>query len=172
MKNLIIILLVLICTISKSQNLDSTYLTGVVAAVHDGDSYKIRFENDTIWCRLAFVDCPEINSNFVCAKQEMGEEIGDSVRYELKGKKVMVKFLGLDIYKRPLIRIYYNDQDYATLLVKRGLAWVVDSKLLSKSEYKILSEYKKIALKNRIGIFKNSKAITPELFRKRNYCKK
>jgi endonuclease YncB( thermonuclease family) len=170
MKKLILVILLLSSFCGFGQTLDSTYIRGVVAAVRDGDSYKIRFDKDTIWVRLAFVDAPEVNSNHICATQEMGREIGDFVRSELKGKTVYVKFLATDVYNRPVVRINYNDQDYSTRLVMKGLAWVVDTKELSKEEYKILAEYKKMAFKNRLGIFINSKAITPALFRKRNRC--
>lgn len=170
MKKLILLFL-LISSLVKGQNLDSTYIRGIVAAVKDGDSYKIRFSNDTVWCRLNFIDCPEVKNPTNCfTAQEMGVEIGDSVRNELKGKEVYVKFMGIDVYNRPLVKVWYNDQDYATNLVKRGYAWVVNSKQLSKEEYTILMNYKKIAVKQRIGLFKNPKAISPALFRSRNKC--
>ncbi len=104
MKKLLFLFL-LLSSLVKGQNLDSTYVTGVVAAVHDGESFKIRFANDTIWIRLNFVDCPEIQSNHICAAQEDGKMIGDLVRSELKGQTVKVKFMGTDIYNRPLVRI-------------------------------------------------------------------
>lgn len=171
MKKLIFLLFLCISIVGYSQTVDSTYLSAKVLAVHDGDSYKLLIGKDSIWVRLAFVDCPEVNSNHICATQPYGKAVGDSVRTELKGKDVMIKFITMDIYNRYVVRLALNGEDYSTSLVRRGMAWVVNTKELNKEEYSILINYKKLALKNRIGLFVNPNAISPELFRKRNKCK-
>ncbi len=169
MKKLIIVL----CFISSLVNAqDSTYVKATVMAVHDLDTWKVKIGETDLYVRLWGIDGAEIFSPYVCNTQENGRETGDTVRKEMKGKEVFLKFMGLDVFKRQVVKVNYLGFDYNTQLVARGMAWVVKTKDMDKSEYKILIEYKKLALKNRIGLFVNPKAISPELFRKKNRCKK
>ena len=173
MKKILLGLCLMLSTILSGQNLDSTYIKATVMAVKDGDSYAVKIGEDRIWVRMAFIDAPEtFTPPYVCNAQSFGVEIGDIVRNEIKGKEVYIKFLGTDIYNRPLVRVNVNGVDFNTELVKRGFAWVLDDKkLLSRDEYKILITYKKMAVKQKLGLFYDKKPITPSLFRKRNKCK-
>ena len=50
---------------------------GIVKAVHDGDSIKVKFEDGEVsWIRLYGCDAPEVVSNHVSASQPYGKESG------------------------------------------------------------------------------------------------
>lgn len=99
--------------------------TGTLIAVHDGDSFEIRFSPDsTDFIRLAGCDAPEVYSPYVTEDQPYGRKAGAIVRDNLKGEVVEVTFLNYDHYGRPVCLISHpSTGDLSYWMVYNGFAW-------------------------------------------------
>lgn len=138
----------------------------VVTRVHDGDSYWLRGLADFV--RIAGVDAPEPWTPYCPAAQPMGKEIGDSVRAYLKGRNVSYVFLGMDKYKRPLVRLFVDSSDFAETLLAKGWGWYRLDRRIPKA---VRENYKSIwrkARRQKLGVFADPNAINPELWRARH----
>jgi endonuclease YncB( thermonuclease family) len=147
----------------------------VVLAVHDGDSYKVRFDstNKSVWIRLWGVDCPEVRSNYVTANQKFGVEVGDTVRQMLKNQRVYVDTLYRDIYNRLVATVYFGEIDMTPYLIQNGFAWYSSSKMMDEYQKSALKALQSEAKKNKVGLWSDKgRIISPATFRKRNYPRK
>lgn len=142
-----------------------------VYAVHDGDSYKIAFLNDTtntkIWIRLHLVDAPEVKSNIISNYQPDGAMIADYMRNYLKNQIVSVDTLYRDVYNRVVAKVYRDSVDVTEYMLKNGYAWYIPD-----GSKNIDPKYKKAYLRARklkINIWSNKNIIKPSTFRKRNH---
>lgn len=97
----------------------------LVTAVHDGDSYFVRFPDGTReWIRLYGVDCPEVISNHITRNQPFGVQTANFVRGLLKGKEFIIDTLKRDPYDRLVCRVMLNDTtELSEYLVANGYAW-------------------------------------------------
>jgi len=144
---------------------DTTDINAVVAAVHDGDSYRMKGMEK--FSRIAGVDCPELRSPYVTVAQSYGREIGDSVRLFLKGREVRYNFLKIDRHKRPIVRVFVDGYDLAEIILSRGWGWYVHEPKLQKAvrdRYKGLFEQAK---RGKRGIFADKNAIHPARHRQK-----
>lgn len=151
MKKIFLFLIMLLPVFAFSQKTNATVL-----AVHDGDSYKVRFDDSlktTFWIRLWGVDCPEVRSNFVTTNQDYGVETGDSMRVMLKGQKVFVDTLYLDLYSRHVAKIKYKGQDITEYLLKTGKGWYYSSKDMSTKTRKKLQQMQSDAESAKVGLW-------------------
>lgn len=157
------------CQIITPVNPDS--YSAKVLAVHDGDSYKIAIQSaDSFvvhWVRLIGVDAPEVYSPYVKKAQPWGKIAGDSVRNCIKGKTVWIKDYGFDIYHRPLVSIYVDNQyDLSEKILSEGWAWYLPSP--DKKLNKILNSLENKAQKDKKGLWYKKGNIKPTVWRKRN----
>ncbi len=96
-----------------------------VFAVHDGDSYKVQMQGQTVkrWVRLWGVDCPEVISNYVYEDQPFGRAVADSVRLLLKGKTVTLDSMGVDVYNRLVVKVYVDTINLSHYILQKGWGW-------------------------------------------------
>lgn len=134
MKNRILTFILALFAATAFAQIPTDFGTGLVQAqvmaVHDGDSYKVKFKGSdrTEWVRLVGVDAPEVISPYILKAQPYGRAAGDSVRAMLKGTTVYLDTLSLknsrDQYGRLLAEVYTQDSTFLPLfLVENGFAW-------------------------------------------------
>lgn len=149
------------------------YLKATVKSVHDGDSYRVQFENGrTETIRLLGVDAPEIYSPYVLKTQNYGRAAGDSIRALLKGKTVWVDTLAApsrDKYGRLLAEIYVGDIFLPLYVVEHGWAWATHvSKRKNPKINSLLRDAQAQAKKSQLGLFGvPGRAIRPDTWRKK-----
>jgi endonuclease YncB( thermonuclease family) len=164
MKNFIFLFLLFIINNAVSQNL------AVVRAVHDGDSYGVRFldrQDTTIFLRLHNVDSPEIT--FYSTKdQPYGRQAGNNMRNLLKGDTVEVTVVYKDFYNRLVCDIKLDTIDLTEYVIQTGNGWFSDDNYLSDSRRKYLKFLQKDAMKKKLGLWSLSgRKIRPDTWRKR-----
>lgn len=180
MKKLIIALLFLSIGIQAQKWEGYVTITGV----HDGDGsyYGIHENGHKVQLRLRGVDCPEIYSRYVMKTQPYGVEAGNSIRALLKDKKVYVICFGKSFERDVCDITYYEDslltksKSLATTIVGNGLGWHDGNNY----GMKIPKEYKRIgglrlmreAKRLKLGLWQNSEAINPIVWRKMYRAKK
>lgn len=169
MKYFITLLLICASTLIIGQN-------ATVMAVHDGDSFKVRFDDSaktTVWIRLWGVDCPEVRSNYVTANQPYGVEVGDSMRLMLKGWRVTVDTLYRDLYGRPVAKVNFQGKDITEYLISTGKGWYYSSKGMTPKTREKLKKMQADAQANKLGLWGlDGEKIKPSDFRKKNKPKK
>lgn len=153
-----------------SQN--DTKIKVFVLAVHDGDSYKVRFSDTTImWVRLGDnVDCPEVRSNHICAEQPYGREVANLMRQKLKHKYVMIDTLQKDLYGRMVVDMWLDGESISRFILKNGYGWYTPER--GKSN-KYLAQLRNSAKKLKKGLWAQEpeNIIEPSIFRQKNQCK-
>lgn len=150
-----------------------------VKAVHDGDSYKLFYLNDSTvkWIRLIGIDCPEVFSPYVPAQQPYGRTIGDSVRALIRDSAVtVIKKYGRDPFDNDLARVFYKDNDLAELLLFKGWAWYYYDRKLDKATRKRYKDLASEAKKAKRGLWaglepnpkKHTAPVRPSEWKKKN----
>lgn len=169
MKKIIFVLFTLLVSIQVYASKKDTVR---VMAVHDGDSYRVKFtDGHQRWVRLAGVDCPEVPSNIVSEDQPFGVLIGDRVRRDLKGKQVILDSLTTDVYGRLVGTIELADSthmDYAAYLLETGQAWYISSKGLPNKKKTLYAKLHKQAKLEKKVIFSVKDYVKPSTWRKRH----
>ena len=166
MKYILSLLLVLCSTVLMSQKTNA-----VVKAVHDGDSYKIQFDDSiktTVWVRLWGADCPEVVSPHVLKSQDYGVAAGDSMRLILKGQRVFVDTLYRDAYNRPVAKIKFKGRDVTEYVVSTGKGWYYSSKSMSTKNRNKLKSLEAKAKEEKLGLWALENPIKPSDFRRVN----
>ncbi|WP_395043171.1 thermonuclease family protein [Flavobacterium sp.] len=158
MKNLFLALTLFAFLFSHSQ---SYSYTGRVVKIKDGDTITVldtlKKENTV---RFASVDAPE-------KKQEFGSIAKQFVSQELFNKTVRVDIISIDIFKRPIGYVYYDDnKNISEVLLTKGLAW----HFYDKSEF--LEELEKKARIDKLGLWVIQNPVEPCLFRHPKKAKK
>lgn len=151
---------------------------GIVKAVHDGDSIKVKFEDgEVVWIRLYGCDAPEVVSNHVSATQPYGVESGKYLRDLVKGNKVQVETLFRDKYQRMICKVKLVneldrdlDVDLTWLLISTGNAWWLSEpgqSLDQRDQFKKLQESVK---QQEIGLWgQPGRKLRPSTWRGRNH---
>jgi endonuclease YncB( thermonuclease family) len=169
MKHFITLLFICASTLVAAQN-------ATVMAVHDGDSFKVRFDDSaktTVWVRLWGADCPEVRSNHVTANQPYGVEAGDSLRLMLKGWKVTVDTLYRDAFNRPVAKVKFQGKDITEYIISTGKGWYYPSKGMTTKTRAKLKKMQAEAQVNKLGLWGlDGEKISPSDFRKKNKPKK
>jgi micrococcal nuclease len=89
----------------------------VIQTIIDGDTFLAADRQGKVRkLRLAGVDCPEIG-------QPGGKEARDFAFHRLHRRRVRVRLLGRDRYRRYLCRIQTRDGDFCRILVAEGWAY-------------------------------------------------
>lgn len=161
MKHIIFIFLFIFSTnISFSQR-------AIVRAVHDGDSYKVKFQDGHIrWIRLWGVDAPEVTNATVRIPQTYGQESGNHMRKLIKGKEVVIDSIRTDVYGRIVAKVQYDTIDLTTYVISEGLGWWFNNDKISTPELdrlKLIQNYAKELKKGLWGM--PGKKIRPSTFR-------
>jgi micrococcal nuclease len=96
----------------------SAQLSGKVIAIADGDTFTLLTnDNQQIKIRLHGIDCPE-------KKQPYSNNATAFTSNKVFGKKVMVKDMGKDRYKRTIGMVICDDgTNLNEALLQAGLAW-------------------------------------------------
>lgn len=143
---------------------------GIVKAVHDGDSIKVKFEDGEIaWIRLYGCDAPEVHSNYVSARQPYGKESGDFLRNLIKGKEVRVETLFRDEFKRMICKVELEGKDLSETLIETGNAWWLTEPKQSPEVQSKLKELHSTAKTNKVGLWGElGRKIRPSTWRERN----
>lgn len=157
----------------KYKLVENQKLEGVVTAVHDGDSIKVVFPNETVWVRLYGCDAPEVISNHVTTNQPFGVESGKALRNLVKGKKVLVETLFRDRYNRMICKVslLVDDQkiDLTEYTISNGLSWWLSEPKMAleeKEKYRALHD---TAKGNKSGLWGVSgRKLRPSTWRKDN----
>lgn len=126
----------------------------VVKAVHDGDSFKVKYDDGRIkWIRLWGVDAPEVISNKINARQPYGKESGDHVRKLIKGKRVQVDSIRTDLYGRTVAKVKLDTIDLTTYLISTGNAWWFNNSKIRTNELDSLKVLQDSAQVNKLGLW-------------------
>lgn len=165
MKHFLILVFLFVTSLVLSQN-------AVVLAVHDGDSYKVRFDstNEIVWVRLYGIDCPEVVSNHITNSQPYGRETGDFVRNLIKGKPVQVDSLGEDVYGRMVAKVTFNGTDLTQFLLTYGYGWYLQNSKLSSEEISKLKSLQEFAKNTKQGLWAlPGRKLRPSTWRSRHW---
>ncbi len=111
-----------------------------VVSVIDGDSFKIG-NNQTV--RLFGLDAPQLEYCF-------GKEAKKALTKKIVGKKVILKELQVDMYKRIMALVYVNGELINEYMIKNGYAIREGDDSSLKNE---LIKANDFARKNKLGIF-------------------
>ena len=132
-----------------------SFLFGDIDYVFDGDTVKVISGSEQIRVRLLHVDAPESN-------QSRGGQATAMLKSLINGSPVMVVHSGYDRYNRLLGEIYTDRyrQSINLLMVEAGLAWVYRG-CRDKHYHAAQAQAKK----HRIGLWSDSNAINPAVWR-------
>lgn len=146
----------------------TTAQNATVYAVHDGDSYKVLIDGaqKKVWVRLWGVDCPEVISNLIYEDQPYGRFVADTVRTILKGNRVTVDSVGVDIYKRPIVKVKVKDVDFTEFLLKNGWAWPFNNGTISLTEFSELLALQYEASNKKLGLWADDERVSPSRWRR------
>lgn len=156
----------------KYQLIPQQTLIGTVKAVHDGDSFKIEFPEETSWIRLWGCDSPEVISNHVTQHQPYGKEAGNEVRNLIKGQKVEVQTLFKDQFGRMIckVKIPINEvmTDLTEILIRNGLAWFLQEPNMTEDEVSNLKRWHEKAKNSKVGLWgTKERKLRPSTWRNR-----
>jgi endonuclease YncB( thermonuclease family) len=149
-------------------------LEGTVTAVHDGDSIKVVFPNETVWVRLYGCDAPEVISNYVTSNQPFGVESGAALRKLVKGKKVVVETLFRDRYNRMICKVSVKQEesgaaniDLTEYVIANGFAWWLSEPKMAPETAERLKSLHDTAKGNKSGLWGISgRKLRPSTWRK------
>jgi endonuclease YncB( thermonuclease family) len=143
---------------------------GIVKAVHDGDSIKVKFEDgEIVWIRLYGCDAPEVHSNYVSARQPYGKESGDHLRDLVKGNQVKVETLFRDQFQRMICKVEFAGKDLSETLIETGNAWWLVEPKQSPEVQSKLKELHNTAKANKVGLWGElGRKIRPSTWRSRH----
>lgn len=153
----------------KLKNVANLSPTAIVKAVHDGDSFKLLFDDGTIkWVRLYACDAPEVISNYVSKNQPFGKEAGLFMRNLLKGNRIAVEFLFEDKFKRPVVKLTFEDHDLTEYAIEKGLAWFYNDPKLTSAERTMFKGLQGLATFKKVGLWSETgRKLRPDTWRAR-----
>ena len=133
-------------------------LDGYVVKVSDGDSFMIKSYGKKIRVRMYGIDAPEL-------KQRYGKEAKKYLEDLILGKKVELKVLYEDRYKRKIARVYCDDREINLEMLRSGNVWFYEYHAKNEKEYRKVYEEAK---KEKRGLWKDKNPENPRDFRLRN----
>lgn len=126
--------------------------------VIDGDSLKVKVNNQQIELRLWGIDAPEY-------QQPMGRKAKKVLKSLCQNKKLFIEKLGRDHYKRTLAVLYSDQENLNEQMLIKGYAWVYPKKQKYYQRYKYLEN---LAKHQGDGLWMSENAMTPWKFRRFN----
>lgn len=137
-------------------------ISGHVVAVYDGDTVTVLDQfNHQYKVRLSGIDAPE-------RKQAFGTVSRNALSNMIFGKQVVVTYSKLDRNKRPLGKIFIDDQDVNLAMIKNGMAWHF-TKYQKTQSFEDRLNYlhaQMDAEKQKIGLWTDPHPVPPWEFRK------
>ncbi|MCL1979886.1 MAG: thermonuclease family protein [Proteobacteria bacterium] len=127
---------------------------GVVTRVLDGDSLRIKRQNQLVTIRLYGIDSPEYG-------QACWREARDGARELLLGKQVRVESMALDQYGRTVALVDFRGQLVNAEMVGRGLAWVYRRYCTAQPLCNRLDALEEVAKASRRGIWREQRPTPP-----------
>lgn len=140
----------------------SNIWVGTVKYVVDGDTLHVlpvglNDKSKARKIRVEGIDAPEI-----C--QQYGKQSTAALKKFIYSKQVTVISKRFDDYGRELAKITFENQDVGSWMVRRGHAWSYHSER-SSGPYRVEEE---TAMQLHMGLFADSTAIEPRIFRREN----
>ncbi len=132
-----------------------------VVHISDGDTLTCRRFNlrrSVTKVRFAYIDAPE-------SKQAYGIESARLLKKMVDGKIVRIQIAEVDRYGRHIGVIHRFGRNINEEMLKRGAAWVYEDYIKDKNELKRLQELQAKAKKQKKGLWKNTRAVHPSVFR-------
>jgi len=133
-----------------------------VYAVHDGDSFKVLVEGETVkkWVRIQGVDCPEVYSPYVSKRQPYGKQAGDSLRALIKHRTIDIEPIGTDAYGRTVVMAgMYNSPDSAKYInlteyiIEKGWGWYTIDSIMTPNYITALMNAQQSAEATKLGLW-------------------
>lgn len=135
---------------------NETTFEGWVVGISDGDSFKIKLENNEIFrVRLAYVDCPERGQDFYQKAKNFSSS-------QIFKKSVRIKAKDTDRYGRTVGLVFYDGKILNEELLRNGFAW----HYAYYSKDKKLQQLENQARAKKIGIWSQKKPIPPWEYRR------
>ena len=131
--------------------------SGIVVNVSDGDTITVLHNSVMKKIRLYGIDCPE-------KRQPYGNAAKRYVEKMVLNKKVYVKPVSVDKYKRIVAWVNIKKLSLNKSILAAGLAWYYKK----YSNVASLAKLEMAARKKKIGLWSNKKAIAPWRWRKEN----
>jgi endonuclease YncB( thermonuclease family) len=138
-----------------------------LANLADGDSFELEdAKKRKVKVRLYGVDAPE-------GKQPFGNVSRNNLRKLLEGKKLLIRTMYKDDYKRSVAIVYYSQNgkpdelSINQLQVQAGMAWVYDS-FCTSSVCNTWKLEEAMAQKARLGLWRDDSPIPPWHWRRSN----
>ena len=138
-----------------------------LANLADGDSFELEdAKKRKVKVRLYGVDAPE-------GKQAFGNVSRNNLRKLLEGKKLLIRTMYKDDYKRSVAIVYYSQNgkpdelSINQLQVQAGMAWVYDS-FCTSSVCNTWKLEEAMAQKARLGLWRDDSPIPPWHWRRSN----
>lgn len=133
-------------------------LDGYVVKVSDGDSFTIKSYGKNVRVRMYGIDAPEL-------KQRYGKEAKKYLEDLILGKKVELKVLYEDKYRRKIARVYYKSKEINLEMLRSGNVWFYEYHAKNEKEYRRAYEEAK---REKRGLWKDKNPENPRDFRLRN----
>ena len=145
---------------AKDINETSNTWQGIVTHVTDGDTLRIRpsgsnSKGDSLRIRIDGIDAPE-------SCQRYGVQSTAALKKLILYKQVAVFSKRFDDYGRDVAKITFNTVDVGSWMVKNGHAWSYHYRF-SAGPY---GQEEKAATYNKLGLFADTSAIEPRIFRR------
>ena len=138
-----------------------------LASLADGDSFELEdAKKRKVKVRLYGIDAPE-------GKQAFGNVSRNNLRKLLEGKKLLLRTMYKDDYKRSVAIVYYSQNgkpdelSINQLQVQAGMAWVYDS-FCTSSVCNTWKLEEAMAQKARLGLWRDDSPTPPWKWRKAN----
>ena len=129
-----------------------------VVGIKDGDTIVVLLESNTQkTLRLAEVDCPE-------SGQPYGKNAKKFTSDEVFGKNIVFEVTDKDRYGREIAKVFYDGKYLSKEIIRNGYGWFY----FKYSSNKELEELHNLAKFNKIGLWADSKAISPFEWRQLN----
>ena len=167
-KILALIFSVLICTSCTPSPAFAYTIQGEVIYVYDGDTIKLKAENQYHKIRLASIDAPEKD-------QPYGIEATLLLRRLLQNKTVLAHVQDTDKYGRKIAYVHINDHlhcplgnsDISSIMLANGAAWHYKAFDKSSAQYDLHYALEQHARINKRGLWAQPNPIAPWLWRKK-----
>lgn len=153
-KPTIFLLIVLLALLGRLPACYSEEMKGVVQKIIDGDSIIVQTEKGVKHeVRLYGIDSPEYDQPYAqLAKKYLVKKV--------LNKTVYLSIIETDRYKRKIAIVRKENSIINSELVKLGYAWTY-TKYCNKNICKSWQKYQKTAKKNRKGLWRDKKPISP-----------
>ena len=161
LKSIILILTTIICTSCLSSPAFAYTIQGKVIYIYDGDTIKLKTENQYHRIRLASIDAPEKD-------QPYGIESTLLLRKLLQKNTVLANIIDTDKYGRKIAYIQLENKDISSIMLANGAAWHYKAFDKTSAKYDLHYALEQQARINKRGLWAQANPIAPWIWRKRN----